>query len=86
MAAAEPGPIRGVVSPHIDYARGGPVYKAVWSAAEQAVQDADLAIIFGTDHSGGLREGHADPAELCDALRRPPDGDRHREPARRGAG
>ena len=62
-----PGTIRGVVSPHIDYAGGGPVYKAVWSAAEQAVQDADLAIIFGTDHSGGLgkvtltRQNYATP-------------------------
>lgn len=62
-----PGPVRGVVSPHIDYARGGPVYKAVWGAAEEAVRDADLAIIFGTDHSGGFgkitptRQSYATP-------------------------
>jgi MEMO1 family protein len=42
--------IRGVVSPHIDYERGGPVYAAVWSQAAQAAREADLAIIFGTDH------------------------------------
>jgi MEMO1 family protein len=62
-----PGPVRGVVSPHIDYARGGPVYKAVWGAAEEAACDADLAIIFGTDHSGGFgkvtptRQSYATP-------------------------
>jgi AmmeMemoRadiSam system protein B len=56
-----------VVSPHIDYARGGPVYKSVWGAAETAVRNADLAIIFGTDHSGGLgkitltRQNYATP-------------------------
>jgi AmmeMemoRadiSam system protein B len=62
-----PGPVRGVLSPHIDYARGGPVYKAVWGAAEEAVREADLAIIFGTDHSGGYgkltltRQSYATP-------------------------
>jgi AmmeMemoRadiSam system protein B len=56
-----------VVSPHIDYARGGPVYKAVWGAAEEAARHADLAIIFGTDHNGGLgkitvtRQNYATP-------------------------
>ncbi len=44
------GTVRGVVSPHIDYDRGGPVYAQVWSAASQAAREADLAIIFGTDH------------------------------------
>jgi len=45
-------PIRGVISPHIDYQRGGPVYAEVWRAAAQAANAADLAIIFGTDHQG----------------------------------
>ncbi|OQA43349.1 MAG: hypothetical protein BWY52_01898 [Chloroflexi bacterium ADurb.Bin325] len=44
---------RGLVSPHIDYERGGPVYAAVWDQAKPAALAADLAIIFGTDHSGG---------------------------------
>ncbi len=43
---------RGVVSPHIDYQRGGPVYAQVWDEAAQAVLDADLVLIFGTDHNG----------------------------------
>ena len=46
-------PVRGMVSPHIDYPRGGPVYQAAWHAAAKAARTADLAIIFGTDHSGG---------------------------------
>lgn len=45
---------RGIISPHIDYHRGGPVYASVWKRAEAAVQEADLVLIFGTDHNGGL--------------------------------
>ncbi len=58
---------RGVVSPHIDYARGGGVYRATWSAAAEAARDAELAIIFGTDHYGGpgkltpTRQSYATP-------------------------
>lgn len=43
-------PVRGLVSPHIDYQRGGPVYAQVWGASTQAAREAELAIIFGTDH------------------------------------
>jgi len=45
---------RALVSPHIDYQRGGPVYAKVWRRAETAVLDADLIIILGTDHNGGF--------------------------------
>ncbi|MCA9974203.1 MAG: AmmeMemoRadiSam system protein B, partial [Anaerolineales bacterium] len=45
---------RGIISPHIDYHRGGPVYAKVWRRAQTAVHDADLVLIFGTDHNGGL--------------------------------
>jgi MEMO1 family protein len=45
--------VRGLVSPHIDYARGGPVYARTWSAAREAVREADLVVMFGTDHFGG---------------------------------
>jgi hypothetical protein len=44
---------RGLISPHIDYPRGGPVYAKVWRRAQAAVLAADLVIIFGTDHKGG---------------------------------
>jgi AmmeMemoRadiSam system protein B len=43
---------RGIVSPHIDYQRGGHVYAHVWREAEAAVLAADLVLIFGTDHNG----------------------------------
>jgi AmmeMemoRadiSam system protein B len=41
---------RGLVSPHIDYARGGPVYAQTWRRAADAVRSADLVVILGTDH------------------------------------
>lgn len=41
---------RGLVSPHIDYARGGGVYARVWKRARHMVQEADLFILIGTDH------------------------------------
>lgn len=44
--------IVGLVSPHIDYRRGGPIYAGVWGRAADALRAADLAIIFGTDHTG----------------------------------
>jgi len=60
-------PIRGLVSPHIDYQRGGPVYAQVWDRAAEAVCEAEIAIIFGTDHLGGedgltlTRQNYATP-------------------------
>lgn len=45
--------IRGVVSPHIDYQRGGRIYHRVWQRAAPAVRAADVLVIFGTDHGGG---------------------------------
>jgi len=45
--------VRGLVSPHIDYQRGGVVYAGVWQRAAEALREAELAIIFGTDHIGG---------------------------------
>ena len=45
---------RAIISPHIDYMRGGPVYAKVWARAREAVANADLVIMFGTDHNGGL--------------------------------
>lgn len=47
------GEIRGLISPHIDYERGGTVYAQVWHKAAAAVREAEIAIIFGTDHMGG---------------------------------
>jgi AmmeMemoRadiSam system protein B len=56
-----------VVSPHIDYQRGGPVYAEVWHAAAHTTRKVDLVIILGTDHQGGAstltltRQSYATP-------------------------
>jgi AmmeMemoRadiSam system protein B len=58
---------RGIISPHIDYQRGGPVYARVWASAAEAVRQAELVVIFGTDHNGGYgritltRQNYASP-------------------------
>ena len=44
--------VMGMLSPHIDYPRGGSVYAAIWKHAREAIQSADIALIFGTDHYG----------------------------------
>ncbi len=72
---------RGLVCPHIDYARGGPVYACVWKAAMEMVRAADLVVVLGTDHfgDGGLltltRQNYTTPfgvlptaREVVDAL------------------
>jgi len=43
---------RGLVSPHIDYARGQTVYARVWKRATEMVKAAELAVMLGTDHFG----------------------------------
>lgn len=54
-ASATDSELRGLVSPHIDYDRGGPVYAGVWKEAAAAIREAELVIVFGTDHMGGAR-------------------------------
>jgi AmmeMemoRadiSam system protein B len=46
------GRIAGLISPHIDYNRGWRTYAETWQLAKSAVEDADLVILLGTDHSG----------------------------------
>lgn len=43
---------RAVISPHIDYQRGGLTYARVWASAAEVVQQAELVIILATDHNG----------------------------------
>ena len=45
--------VRGVIVPHIDYQRGGRVYAGLWRRAAEAVRQADLIVVLGTDHHGG---------------------------------
>lgn len=47
------GRVAGVLSPHIDYHRGHKTYAKTWRHLDEAVRDCELAIILGTDHSGG---------------------------------
>ncbi len=56
----------GVLSPHIDYPRGGAVYADVWKHAAQAAREAELVILLGTDHYGAdpftlTRQNYATP-------------------------
>ena len=44
--------VRGLISPHIDYQRGGPVYAEAWRAGTKAACEAELVIMLGTDHQG----------------------------------
>ncbi len=53
LGEVPPAPLVGVVSPHIDYERGGPVYARTWGKAAPALQEIELAVILGTDHAGG---------------------------------
>jgi AmmeMemoRadiSam system protein B len=46
-----PTGIKGIISPHIDYERGGNIYAKVWSQAKESLQDIELLIILGTDHN-----------------------------------
>ena len=49
-SAAPGGPLRGVIVPHIDFHRGGPVFAWAYKAvAERA--DADLFVVLGTAHA-----------------------------------
>lgn len=58
--------LSGLLSPHIDYTRGGPVYGSVWHHAATAVENADLVVMIGTDHYGNdpftlTRQSYATP-------------------------
>ncbi len=80
-APPSPHEIRGLISPHIDYERGGSVYAEGWGRAQEAVRETNLAIIFGTNHFGSdypltmTRQSYATPfgilptnQEVVDAL------------------
>lgn len=64
------GTVVGLVSPHIDYARGWRTYADIWQRARKAVEEAELVILMGTDHSGApgsltlTRQNYATPWEV----------------------
>ncbi|HMN58850.1 MAG TPA: AmmeMemoRadiSam system protein B, partial [Anaerolinea sp.] len=41
---------RGILSPHIDYERGGFVYARVWAEAALSARKVQQVILLGTDH------------------------------------
>jgi len=80
-AAPPDGPVRGLVAPHIDFARGGLCYG--WAYRQLAgAEPADTYLVLGTDHGAAdspfiaTRKAFATPlgaaqpdAELLDAVR-----------------
>lgn len=44
--------VRALITPHIDYQRGGRTYHRVWSRAAAAIRHADVLVVLGTDHCG----------------------------------
>lgn len=71
LPSAPDRPIRAVISPHIDYERGGPIYAGVWTYAAEAAREAELVILLGTDHNGDFgtvtltRQHYATPYGVC---------------------
>lgn len=59
--------IVGLISPHIDFAKGWKTYARAWQPVRKAVEDADLVILLGTDHNGAsgsltlTRQSYATP-------------------------
>ena len=44
---------RAIIAPHIDYQRGGSVYAQTYQRAKEAIESAEIILVFGTDHNGG---------------------------------
>ncbi|MBT4125200.1 MAG: AmmeMemoRadiSam system protein B [Chloroflexi bacterium] len=44
--------LKGIVSPHIDFERGGDSYGMIWEQVRDQLQDVELFVVFGTDHNG----------------------------------
>ena len=48
------GRLRGILSPHIDYARGFLTYAKLWTVAAEDLSKIERVIILGTDHIGSM--------------------------------
>jgi len=72
--------LRGIVCPHIDYERGNGTYAQLWQRCAPALEDVELAILLGTDHSGGpgaltlTRQDYATPFGVLPTDRKIVDG------------
>ncbi len=77
-----PSRVRGILSPHIDFRRGGPVY--TWAYKELVERsDADVFVILGVAHSALPASVRPDPQGLRDAARPRADRPALRRPDRR---
>ena len=48
------GRLRGILSPHIDYARGFQTYSKLWAAASLDLENIKKVVLLGTDHIGSM--------------------------------
>ena len=46
------GELKAVVSPHIDFERGGDSYAMIWEQVRADLREVELFVVFGTDHAG----------------------------------
>jgi len=44
--------LNALISPHIDFERGGDSYGMIWEQVRHDLQDVELFVVFGTDHNG----------------------------------
>jgi AmmeMemoRadiSam system protein B len=44
--------LKAIISPHIDFERGGDSYGVIWEQVRDQLQDVELFVVFGTDHNG----------------------------------
>ena len=47
-----PDRLTGLISPHIDFQRGGDTYARLWRRCTGLLSDLELVVILGTDHAG----------------------------------
>jgi AmmeMemoRadiSam system protein B len=67
VSPGDTGQLVGMLSPHIDFARGGGTYAGLWQSAASDLKGIERVIVLGTDHSGGpgaltlTRQNYATP-------------------------
>jgi hypothetical protein len=46
------GELKAIITPHIDFERGGDSYGMIWEQVRGQLNDVELFVVFGTDHNG----------------------------------
>ena len=44
--------LKAILSPHIDFERGGDSYAMIWEQVRSELREVELFVVFGTDHNG----------------------------------